>query len=292
MSRTIKAIEHHIMSRTRPAVPPVRSQTRRGELGLQPSAPRLIAEWQQRGPETLSGYALHKLRLALAPSQSVITGGRLGGAMRGNHRSSRHAHWQSDKNRVGASEMELMKAVLIHNYGGPEVLRYGDAPRPQLGNGEVLIRVHAAGVNPADWKVREGHLKQLVQYKFPLILGWGLSGVIEEVGPGVSKFKKGDEVFSKPDTSRDGAYAEYVVVRESEVALKPKSLYHVYAAAVPLAGITAWQALFDVAQLKRGQRVLIHGGSGGVGHFAVQFSKGKGAHVIATASTKNQQLCK
>ena len=154
--------------------------------------------------------------------------------MRGNHRSSRHAHWQSDKNRVGASEMELMKAVLIHNYGGPEVLRYGDAPRPQLGNGEVLIRVHAAGVNPVDWKVREGHLKQLVQYKFPLILGWGLSGVIEEVGPGVSKFKKGDEVFSKPDTSRDGAYAEYVVVRESEVALKPKSLHHVYAAAVPL----------------------------------------------------------
>src|SRR5205085_2810876 len=199
------------MSRTRPAVPPVRSQTRRGELGLQPSAPRLIAEWQQRGPETLSGYALHKLRLALAPSQSVITGGRLGGAMRGNHRSSRHAHWQSDKNRVGAS-------------------------------------------------------------------------------PGVSKSTTGDEVFSKPDTSRDGAYAEYVVVRESEVALKPKSLYHVYAAAVPLAGITAWQALFDVAQLKREQRVLIHGGSGGVGHFAVQFAKWKGAHVIATASTKNQQL--
>ena len=110
MSRAIKAIEHYIMSRTRPAVPPVRSQTRRGELGLQPSAPRLIAEWQQRGLETLSGYALHKLRLALAPSQSVITGGRLGGAMRGNHRSSRHAHWQFDKNRVGASEMELMKA--------------------------------------------------------------------------------------------------------------------------------------------------------------------------------------
>ena len=158
--------------------------------------------------------------------------------------------------------MELMKAVRIHNYGGPEVLRYEDAPRPQLGNGEVLIRVNAAGVNPADWKVREGHFKQLVQHKFPLILGWDLSGAIEEVGANpaaTARFKKGNEVFGKPDTSRDGAYAEYVVVRESEVALKPKSLHHICAAAVPLAGITAWQALFDVAQLKRGQRVLIHG---------------------------------
>jgi NADPH:quinone reductase-like Zn-dependent oxidoreductase len=195
-----------------------------------------------------------------------------------------------ERKRVRVREMDLMKAIRIHNYGGPEVLQYEDAPSPKLAPGEVLIRVHAAGVNPADWKVREGHFRQLVQHKFPLILGWDLSGVIEEVGPGVSKFKKGDEVFSKPDTSRDGAYAEYVVVRESEVALKPRSLHHVYAAAVPLAGITAWQALFDVAQLKRGQRVLIHGGSGGVGHFAVQFAKWKGAHVIATASTKNQQL--
>jgi NADPH:quinone reductase-like Zn-dependent oxidoreductase len=195
-----------------------------------------------------------------------------------------------ERKRVRVREMDLMKAIRIHNYGGPEVLQYQDAPSPKLAPGEVLIRVHAAGVNPADWKVREGHFRQLVQHKFPLILGWDLSGVIEEVGPGVSKFKKGDEVFSKPDTSRDGAYAEYVVVRESEVALKPRSLHHVYAAAVPRAGITAWQALFDVAQLKRGQRVLIHGGSGGVGHFAVQFAKWKGAHVIATASTKNQQL--
>jgi len=186
--------------------------------------------------------------------------------------------------------MALMKAIQIHNYGGPDVLQYEDVPRPKPAPGEVLIRVHAAGVNPADWKVREGHLKQLVQNKFPLILGWDLSGVVEGVGPKVSKFKKGDEVFSKPDTSRDGDYAEYIVVRESEVALKPKSLHHVYAAAVPLAGLTAWQALFDVGQLQPGQRVLIHGGSGGVGHFAVQLAKWKGAYVIATASTKNQEL--
>ena len=190
----------------------------------------------------------------------------------------------------GSREMEMMKAVRIHNYGGPEVLKYEEAPRPQPGEGEILIRVYAAGVNPADWKVREGHFKQLVQHKFPLILGWDLSGVIEEVGPGVSQFKMDDEVFSKPDTSRDGAYAEYIVVRESEVALKPRSMHHVYAAAVPLAGLTAWQALFDIGQLQPGQRILIHGGSGGVGHIAVQLAKWKGAHVIATASTKNQAL--
>ena len=114
------------------------------------------------------------------------------------------------KNRVG--QMELMKAIRIHNYGGPEALQYEDARSPKPVPGEALIRVHAAGVNSADWKAREGHFKQLVQHKFPLILGWDLSGVIEAVGRGVSKFKKGDEVFSKPATPRDGAYAEYVVV--------------------------------------------------------------------------------
>jgi len=188
------------------------------------------------------------------------------------------------------TKSQTMKAVRIHNYGGPDVLKYEDAPRPQPREGEVLIRVHAAGVNPADWKVREGHLKQFVQHNFPVILGWDLSGVVQKVGNGVSRFKKGDEVFSKPDTSRDGAYAEYVVVRESEIARKPKSLHHVYAAAVPLAGLTAWQALFDVAQLKRRQHVLIHGGSGGVGHLAIQFAKSRGVYVFATASTKNQDL--
>lgn len=203
-----------------------------------------------------------------------------------NHAARR----RSDKKRRQPGKTEVMKAVRIHNYGGPEVLQYEDAPKPKPASGEVLIRVHAAGVNPADWKIREGHLQQLVQHKFPLIPGWDLSGVIEEIGTDASQFQKGDEVFSKPDTSRDGAYAEYIVVRESEVALKPNSLAHVYAAAVPLAGLTAWQALFDIGHLKRGQHVLIHGGSGGVGHFAVQFAKWKGAHVTATASTRNQQL--
>src|SRR5947207_7712106 len=166
-----------------------------------------------------------------------------------------------------------MKAIRIHNYGGPEVLQYEDAPRPKPQTDEVLIRVYAAGVNPIDWKIREGYMKDLWPHKFPLIPGWDLSGVVEQVGPGpaaAGRFKKGDEVYSVPDASRDGAYAEYIVVRESEVALKPKSLHHVRAAVVPLAAVTAWQALFDAGQLKRGQRVLIHGGSGGVGHVAVQ----------------------
>ena len=183
-----------------------------------------------------------------------------------------------------------MKAVRIHSYGGPEVLQYEAAPRPKPGKGEVLIRVHAAGVNPIDWKVCAGYMKDFIPHSFPLILGWDVSGVIEEVGPNVSRFKKGDEVYSLPDHTRNGAYAEYIVVRESEVALKPNALHHVRAAAVPLATLTAWQALFDTAQLQPRQRVLIHGAAGGVGHFAVQLAKWKGAHVIGTASAKNHEM--
>jgi NADPH:quinone reductase-like Zn-dependent oxidoreductase len=183
-----------------------------------------------------------------------------------------------------------MKAIRIHKYGGPDVLNYEDAPRPKPQAGEVLVRVHAAGVNPIDWKVREGHMKDLWPHKFPLILGWDLSGVVEQLGKGVSRFKIGDEIYSLPDPTRNGANADYIVVREPELALKPKSLHHIRAAAVPLAALTAWQALFDTAQLQPGQRVLIHAGSGGVGHFAVQLAKWKGAHVFATASTKNQGL--
>jgi NADPH:quinone reductase-like Zn-dependent oxidoreductase len=145
-------------------------------------------------------------------------------------------------------------------------------------------------VNPIDWKVREGHAKDFLPHKFPLILGWDLSGVVEALGKGVSRFKIGAEVYSCPDPTRDGAYADYIVVRESQLALKPKSLHHIRAATVPLAALTAWQALFDTAQLQPGQRVLIHAGSGGVGHLAAQLAKWKGAYVFATASTKNQDL--
>ncbi|MEY2530408.1 MAG: hypothetical protein QOI96_493 [Verrucomicrobiota bacterium] len=204
----------------------------------------------------------------------------------------KHAGATSEKKSVSAPS-QTMKAIRIHNYGGPEVLKYEDAPRPEPQAGEVLVRVHAAGVNPIDWKVREGHMKDFWPHKFPLILGWDVSGTVEEVGPGpaaAGRFKIGDEVYSIPDPTRNGAYAEYIVVRESELALKPKSLHHIRAAAVPLAALTAWQSLFDTAQLQPSQRVLIHAGSGGVGHFAVQLAKWKGAYVFATASTKNQDL--
>jgi len=186
--------------------------------------------------------------------------------------------------------MATMKAVRIHEYGGPEVLKYEDAPRPEPGPGEVLIRVHAAGVNPVDWKVRAGFAKERMKYKMPFIPGWDVSGVVESIGSGVARLKKGDDVYSKPDIGRDGSYAEYTVVKESEVALKPKSIDHVHAAAVPLAALTAWQALFDAAKLSAGQTVLIHGAAGGVGSFAVQFAKMKGARVIGTASKRNHEF--
>src|SRR4029077_10151099 len=201
----------------------------------------------------------------------------------------KHTGATSEKKSVSATS-QTMKAIRIHNYGGPEVLKYEDEPRPEPQAGEVLVRVHAAGVNPIDWKVREGHMKDFWPHKFPLILGWDVSGTVEEVGPGVSRFKIGDEVYSIPDPTRNGAYADYIVVREPEVALKPNSLHHIRAATVPLAALTAWQSLFDAAQLQPGQRVLIQAGSGGVGHFAVQLAKWKGAYVFATASTKNQDL--
>jgi NADPH:quinone reductase-like Zn-dependent oxidoreductase len=207
-------------------------------------------------------------------------------------RTTKYTGATSGKKSASATS-QTMKAIRIHNYGGPEVLQYEDAPRPKRQAGEVLIRVHAAGVNPIDWKVREGHMKDFWPHKFPLILGWDVSGTVEEVGPdpaAAGRFKIGNEVYSISDPTRNGAYADYIVVRESELALKPKSLHHVHAAAVPLAALTAWQALFDAGQLVSGQRVLIHGGSGGVGHLAVQLAKWKGAHVLATASTKNQEL--
>jgi NADPH:quinone reductase-like Zn-dependent oxidoreductase len=182
-------------------------------------------------------------------------------------------------------ESQTMKAIRIHNYGGPEVLQYEDAPRPLPQAGELLIRVHAAGVNPIDWKVRAGYMKDHMPHSFPLILGSDVSGLVED-GNGTSRFAKGAEVFAMAN----GTYAEYIAVHESLVAQKPKSLYHVHAAAVPLAALAAWHALVETAKLEAGQHVLIHGGAGGVGHFAVQLAKWKGAYVIATASTKNHDF--
>jgi NADPH:quinone reductase-like Zn-dependent oxidoreductase len=183
--------------------------------------------------------------------------------------------------------MATMKAVRIHEYGGPEVLRYEEAEKPEPGDNDVLIRVHAAAVNPVDWKVREGHMKGSVDYKMPLILGWDLSGVVEKTGVAVTRLEVGDEVFSRPDIARNGAYADYIIADDALVALKPKKIDHIRASAIPLAGMTAWQALFDVAGLQAGQRILIHAAAGGVGTFAVQLAKWKGAFVIGTASAGN-----
>lgn len=183
-----------------------------------------------------------------------------------------------------------MKAIRIHSYGDVDSLNYEDAPMPEAGPTDVRIRVHAAAVNPVDWKIRAGYLAAMVQHQMPLTLGWDVSGVVEQVGADVTHLAVGDAVYSRPDITRDGSYAEYIVVRASEVAAKPETLSHNQAAAVPLAGLTAWQALFDHAQLKRGERVLIHAGAGGVGSFAIQFAKWAGAHVIATASAGNEAL--
>jgi NADPH:quinone reductase-like Zn-dependent oxidoreductase len=183
---------------------------------------------------------------------------------------------------------ETMKAVRIHAYGGPEVLVYEETPRPAPGEEELLIRVCAAGVNPADWKVRSGMAYAL---PLPLVLGWDVSGVVEAVGASVTDFGVGDEVWTMlPFPEGSGAYAEFVTCPASAVALKPHTLDHVQAAAVPLVALTAWQALFDAAGLSPGQTVLIHAAAGGVGHIAVQLAKWRGAFVIGTASQRNQEF--
>lgn len=186
--------------------------------------------------------------------------------------------------------MRSMKCVCIYRYGGPEVLSFSEAPRPRCAPDEVLVQVRAAGVNPVDWKVREGQLQSRVAHTFPLVLGWDVSGVVAGVGNECSRLKLGDEVFSRPDLRRDGAYAEYVVIRESDVALKPRTLDHVRAASLPLAGLAAWQSLVETGQLVAGQRVLIHAAAGGVGTLAVQLAKARGAYVVGTASARNHDF--
>lgn len=183
-----------------------------------------------------------------------------------------------------------MKAVRIHAWGDASRLQLDDVPTPDCGADEVLIRTVAAAVNPVDWKIREGYLKDALPFKLPLTLGWDVSGVIERVGSAVTDFKPGDAVYSRPDITRNGTYAEYVVVRAAEVALKPATISHAEAASLPLAGITAWEALIEVGALRPTQRVLIHAGAGGVGTVAVQLARWRGAHVIATCSAANREL--
>ena len=183
-----------------------------------------------------------------------------------------------------------MQAWRIHEFGHEDVLHLDHVPIPVPAEGEVLIKVHAAGVNPVDWKIREGYLKDFLPHQLPLILGWDVAGEIIRAGGGVTAFKPGDPVYSRPDISRDGAYGEYIVVRASEIAFKPKRLSYVEAAAIPLAGITAWESLVTVAGITAGQRVLIHAAAGGVGSLAVQIAKHRGTWVSGTCSAANAEL--
>ncbi|MDA8157416.1 MAG: NADP-dependent oxidoreductase [Actinomycetota bacterium] len=184
----------------------------------------------------------------------------------------------------------VMKAVRLHDYGGPEVLRYEDVPVPSIKDDEVLVRVYAAAVNPVDWKVRKGLAKNWLHHQLPLIPGWDVAGIIEKKGANAMGLQAGDQVFGLLDLRQSGAYAQFVAAKASYFAKKPATLDFINAAAVPLATLTAWQALFDTAGLIKGQTVLIHAAAGGVGHMAVQLAKWKGAKVIGTASAGNLEF--
>ncbi len=185
-----------------------------------------------------------------------------------------------------------MKAVVIHEYGGPEVLKYEDVPRPEPKEDEILVRVIAAGVNPVDEAGRSERSAKFFGITLPFIPGYDIAGIVEKTGGKITKFKTGDSVYAYLSLTKGGGYAEYAVASEVEAAAKPKSISFVEAAGVPVVALTAWQALIDTAKLSAGQTVLIHGGSGGVGTFAIQIAKARGAKVIATASTANQDFLK
>jgi NADPH:quinone reductase-like Zn-dependent oxidoreductase len=179
--------------------------------------------------------------------------------------------------------MSVMKAVRIHSFGGPEVLSVENIEQPVPRQDEVLIRVDAASVNPVDWKMREGNYPAVTQEDLPYVLGRDVCGVIEAAGDAVTDYRAGDAVYAFLNP-KHGGYEQFVIAKPEEIAPKPQSINPVEAAAIPLAGITAWQGLFDQGRLEAGQSVLIHGGAGGVGHLAIQFAKAKGAWVATTAS--------
>jgi NADPH:quinone reductase-like Zn-dependent oxidoreductase len=182
-----------------------------------------------------------------------------------------------------------MRAIIIRELGGPEVLKLENVERPIPASDEILVKVYASGVNPTDCNMRQGGNEVLRPYlKLPLILGYDMAGIVADTGSDVTSFKKGDAVYGVPNFPGDGSYAEYCAAKATQFALKPKAISFNEAAGVPLAGLTAWTAIFEHGKLQSGQRILIQGASGGVGSFAVQFAKAKGAYVIAIASAKNQ----
>ena len=185
-----------------------------------------------------------------------------------------------------------MIAAFIDGYGSDQVLRVGDFPAPKTGPSDILVRVHAASVNPVDFKLRDGKLRLLRRYQFPLILGHDCAGEVVQVGEDVTQFKVGDRIFSRPRNGRIGTFAEFIAIDQSEAALMPPNLNYHEAASLPLVALTSWQALVDVAQLKPRQQLLIPAGSGGVGTFAIQLAKHIGAEVWTTTSGKNLEFVK
>ncbi|MFJ7972511.1 NADP-dependent oxidoreductase [Psychrobacillus sp. NPDC096389] len=184
-----------------------------------------------------------------------------------------------------------MRAMVMDRYGKVP-MRLAEMPTPEIGENEVLAEIHAASINPVDFKIRDGKVKMLVNYKMPLILGNDFSGVVAKVGAKVTRFKVGDEIYARPRKSKIGTFAEYIAIHEDDIALKPKNLSFEEAASIPLVGLTTYQALVDILQLQKGQKILIHAGSGGVGTFAIQLAKLMGATVVTTASDAGAKLVK
>ena len=185
-----------------------------------------------------------------------------------------------------------MIAAFIDGYGQDRVLRVGDFPAPMLGPSDIIVRVHAASVNPVDFKLRDGKFRLLRRYRFPLILGHDCAGEVVQIGEKVTRFKVGDRIFSRPRNGRIGTFAEFIAIDQSEAAFMPPNLNYLEAASLPLVGLTGWQALVDTAKLKPRQRILIHAGSGGIGTFAIQLAKHIGAEVWTTTSGKNLEFVK
>ncbi|XXM73010.1 NADP-dependent oxidoreductase [Lysinibacillus sphaericus] len=185
-----------------------------------------------------------------------------------------------------------MRAIVIDQYGDKDVLNEREVEQPDIGDNQVLLSNRATSINPIDWKVREGYLKDMLPFEFPIILGWDAAGVVARKGKNVEGFEIGDRVFARPDTTNRGTYAEYVAVDDHLLAPIPESMSFEEAAAIPLAGLTAWQCLVDFSDIKEGDKVLIHAGSGGVGNYAIQIAKSFGAHVASTASGKNEEFVK
>ena len=185
-----------------------------------------------------------------------------------------------------------MKAFILDRYKKNEALRFGDMPVPELADHDVMVEIHATGVNVLDSKIRGGEFKPILPYRPPFILGHDVAGTVVRVGPKVRHFKPGDEVYARPRDGRIGTFAEFIPINEADVAQKPKNLSMEQSASIPLVGLTAWQVLVDTANLQKGQKVLIHAGAGGVGTFAIQLAKHLGATVATTTSTANVDLVK